>query len=190
MIYDALVNEPGLDLLLLCSRFLEVNLFFIRIVFIIFLVLGVNGVFVGVQEKFNSFGEDILTNCYAKLKDVDKLEEFIKQPGELKFDLDTAIVMCRQAGYYDQAAFLARRHNEHGLVVDILIEDLKKYAEALAYIVRLQPKDAYRNFMKYGTVLLEHCSSEATQLFIDYFTGNFRPKKDAVIVQEAPSQQP
>lgn len=139
------------------------------------------------HDKATSDHTTLLLNCYAKLKDVDKLEEFIKQPGDLKFDLDTAIIMCRQGGYYDQAAFLARRHEEHGLVVDILIEDLKKYAEALAYIVRLEPKEAYPNFMKYGTVLLEHCSTEATQLFIDYFTNNFKPKKDAVIVQEAPA---
>lgn len=139
--------------------------------------------------KATSDHTTLLLNCYAKLKDVDKLEEFIRQPGELKFDLDTAIVMCRQGGYYDQAAFLARRHNEHGLVIDILVEDLKKYAEALAYIVRLEPKEAYANFMKYGTVLLEHCGRDATQLFIEYFTGIFKPKKDAVIVQEAPVSQ-
>ena len=141
------------------------------------------------HNKATSDHTTLLLNCYAKLKDVDKLEEFIRQPGELKFDLDTAIVMCRQGGYYDQAAFLARRHNEHSLVVDILVEDLKKFAEALAYIVRLEPKEAYPNFMKFGTVLLEYCSREATQLFIDYFTGSFRPKKDAVIVQEAPASQ-
>ncbi|KAK5165475.1 Vacuolar protein sorting-associated protein 11 [Saxophila tyrrhenica] len=141
------------------------------------------------HHKATSNHTTLLLNCYAKLKDVDKLEQFIRQPGDLTFDLDTAILMCRQGGYYDQAAFLARRHNEHGLVVDILVENLKKYAEALAYIVRLEPKEAYPNFMKYGTVLLEHCSQDATQLFIDYFTGVFRPKKDAVIVQEAPVQQ-
>ncbi|KAK5112638.1 hypothetical protein LTR62_003953 [Meristemomyces frigidus] len=141
------------------------------------------------EGKATSDHTTLLLNCYAKLKDVDKLEAFIKQPGELRFDLDTAIIMCRQGGYYDQAAFLARRHNEHGLVVDILIEDLKKYAEAMAYIVRLEPKDAYPNFMKYGTVLLEYCSIEATQLFIDYFAGQYRTKKDAVIVQETPMQQ-
>ena len=141
------------------------------------------------HHKATSDHTTLLLNCYAKLKDVDKLEEFIKQPGDLRFDLDTAIIMCRQAGYYDQAAFLARRHDEHGLVIDILVEDLKKYAEVMAYIWRLEPKEAYSNFMKYGTVLLEHESRDATQLFIDYFTGVYRPKKDAVIVQEAPATQ-
>jgi tetratricopeptide (TPR) repeat protein len=141
------------------------------------------------HHKATSDHTTLLLNCYAKLKDIDKLEDFIKQPGELKFDLDTAILMCRQGGYYDQAAFLARRHNEHGLVVDILIEDLKKYAEALAYIVRLEPLDTYPNISRYGTVLLEHCPSETTQLFIDYFTGNYTPKKDAVIVKDVPVEQ-
>ncbi|KAH9828405.1 vacuolar protein sorting-associated protein 11, partial [Teratosphaeria destructans] len=140
------------------------------------------------EGKATSDHTTLLLNCYAKLKDVHKLEEFIHQPGELKFDLDTAIVMCRQGGYYEQAAFLARRHEEHGLVVDIMIEDLKWYAEALAYIVRLNPEDAYDNFMKYGTVLLEHEPKDATRLFIDYFTGQYRPKKDAVIVKEAPPE--
>jgi hypothetical protein len=74
-------------------------------------------------------------------------------------------------------------------VVDILIEDSKKYDEALAYIWRLEPVLAYENLMKYATVLLEHCSSDATQLFIDYYTGVFRPKKDAIVVVQAPTNQ-
>lgn len=77
-----------------------------------------------------------MLNCYAKLKDIAKLEKFIKSPGDLKFDLDTAIGMCRQGGYYEQAAYLAKRHGETELVVDILIEDSKSYSEALNYIWR------------------------------------------------------
>ncbi|KAK3065922.1 hypothetical protein LTS18_002238, partial [Coniosporium uncinatum] len=142
------------------------------------------------HHKATSDHTTLLLNCYAKLKDVEKLENFIKSPGDdLKFDLDTAISMCRQGGYNEQAAFLARKHNEHELVVDILIEDSKKYAEALAYIWRLEPVDAYHNFVKYATVLLEHCPQDTTQLFIDYYTAQFRPKKDAVVVVSAsPSQ--
>ncbi|KAF2428868.1 vacuolar protein sorting-associated protein 11 [Tothia fuscella] len=131
----------------------------------------------------------LLLNCYAKLKDVEKLEQFIKSPGDPKFDLDTAISMCRQGGYYDQAAYLARKHDQHELVVDVLIEDSKKYEEALAYIWRLEPKLAYESLMKYATVLLEHCSKDATQLFVDYYTAQFRPKKDAVVVVAAPTTQ-
>ena len=35
---------------------------------------------------------------------------------------------------------------------------------------------------KYGTVLLEHCPADTTRIFVDYYTGRFRPKKDVVIV--------
>lgn len=80
-----------------------------------------------------------MLNCYAKLKDIDKLEAFIKSPGDLKFDLDTAIAMCRQGGYYEQAAYLAQKHGETDLVVDILIEDAKNYVEALDYIWHQDP---------------------------------------------------
>jgi hypothetical protein len=43
--------------------------------------------------------------------------------------------------------------------------------------------------MKYATVFLENDSEEATQLFIDYYTGQFRPKKDAVVVVQQTVQQ-
>lgn len=90
--------------------------------------------------KATSDHTTLLLNCYAKLKDIEKLEAFIKQPGELKFDLDTAITMCRQGGYFEQAAYLAKKHGENDLVVDILIEDLKDYKEALAFIWHLDPQ--------------------------------------------------
>jgi hypothetical protein len=47
--------------------------------------------------------------------------------------------MCRQGGYHTQAAYLATKHGEHDLVVDILVEDSKAYPEALSYIWRLEP---------------------------------------------------
>ncbi|KAG9205863.1 hypothetical protein G6514_006137 [Epicoccum nigrum] len=139
------------------------------------------------HHKATSDHTTLLLNCYAKLKDVDKLEEFIKSPDDLKFDLDTAISMCRQGGYYDQAAFLARKHGEHELVVDVLIEDSKRYAEALAYIWRLEPEVAYFNLMKYATILLQQIPKDTTQLFIDYYTAAFRPKKDAIVIPNTPA---
>ncbi|RFU34575.1 hypothetical protein B7463_g1789, partial [Scytalidium lignicola] len=131
----------------------------------------------------------LLLNCYAKLKDIDKLEKFIKSPGDLKFDLDTAISMCRQGGYYEQAAYLATKHGEHELVVNILIEDSKKYNEALQYICRLEPEIAYPNLMKYARVLLEHCPKDSTQLFIDYYTGHYQPKKEFITTLPEPAPE-
>lgn len=96
----------------------------------------------------------MLLNCYAKLKDIDKLEKFIKQEGDLKFDLDTAISMCRQGGYYEQAAYLATKHGEHELVVDILIEDSKKYDAALQYVSRLDPEAVSRSLISRDPCLM------------------------------------
>ena len=127
----------------------------------------------------------LLLNCYAKLKDTGKLETFIKSGNN--FDFDTAITMCRQGGYFDQAVYLARKHGEHDLVVDVLVEDSKNYDGALDYIWRLGAEDAYPNLMRYARVLLEHCPKDATQIFIDYFTGNYRPKK---VSEAAPIQAP
>ena len=73
---------------------------------------------------------------------------------------------------------MARKHAEHEIVVDVLIEDSKKYDEALDYIWRLEPDLAYPNLMKYARVLLEHCPKDATQIFIDYYTGQYHLKKD------------
>ncbi|KAF9893293.1 hypothetical protein FE257_011723 [Aspergillus nanangensis] len=118
----------------------------------------------------------LLLNCYAKLKDTSKLDAFIKAPGELKFDLETAIAMCRQGGYYEQAAYLATKYGENDMVVDILIEDSKKYAEAVEYIWRLDSELAYDNLMKYARVLLSNCPQRTTELFIEYYRGSFTPR--------------
>jgi len=93
------------------------------------------------HERATADHTTLLLNCYAKLKDTSKLDSFIKAPGELKFDLETAIAMCRQGGYFEQAAYLATKHGENDLVIDILIEDSKKYAEAVEYIWRLDPEE-------------------------------------------------
>lgn len=96
----------------------------------------------------------LLLNCYAKLKDTSKLDSFIQAPGELKFDLETAIAMCRQGGYFEQAAYLATKHGENDMVVDILIEDSKKYAEAVEYIWRLEPEAVSNNEIHLGAQIL------------------------------------
>jgi hypothetical protein len=41
--------------------------------------------------------------------------------------------------------------------------------------------------MKYARVLLGHCPSEITKMFADYYTGQYRPKKD---VEPSPRPQP
>lgn len=133
------------------------------------------------HRKATSDHTTLLLNCYAKLKDKKKLEKFIESPGDQKFDLDTAITMCRQGGYYEQAAYLAKQHGETELVVDILIEDSKNYVAALEYIWHQDPNIAYPCMRKYARVLIEHCPKEATKLFIEYYTGKYRPKRTRLV---------
>ncbi|RKF65103.1 Vacuolar protein sorting-associated protein 11-like protein [Golovinomyces cichoracearum] len=130
------------------------------------------------HHKANSDHTTLLLNCYAKLKDVDKLEKFIKSPSDLKFDLETAISMCRQGGYFDQATYLSEKNHEHELVVDILIEDSQMYDQALDYLSRLDPDSVHTSLMKHARILLENCPKRTTQLFIQIFTGRFRTKMD------------
>ncbi|EXJ84853.1 hypothetical protein A1O3_05528 [Capronia epimyces CBS 606.96] len=130
----------------------------------------------------------LLLNCYAKLKDTEKLDAFIRTPGTARFDVETAIAMCRQGGYFDQAAYLATKHGENELVIDILIEDSKKYAEALQYIWRLDATSAYPVLMKYARSLIQHCPEETTKLFIEYYTGQYAPKNDVPAVSEVQAQ--
>jgi vacuolar protein sorting-associated protein 11 len=39
--------------------------------------------------------------------------------------------------------------------------------------------------MKYARVLIENCPNDATQIFIDYYTGKYRPKVDPIVPAEA-----
>lgn len=113
----------------------------------------------------------LLLNCYTKLKDVSRLDQFIKTDTDLNFDLETAISVCRQAGYFEHAIYLAEKFQEHDLYLDIVIEDMKKYDTALAYIKKLGPHEADKNLQKYSKTLLSHLPEETTQLLIELCTG-------------------
>lgn len=85
------------------------------------------------------------------MKDVTRLDAFIKAESstvgdELPFDLDTAIRVCRQAGYYEHAVYLAEKHGKHEDYLRIQIEDAHKYKDALDYLRSLGPA-AVRYFL-------------------------------------------
>jgi vacuolar protein sorting-associated protein 11 len=86
-----------------------------------------------------------LLNTYTKLKDVSRLDAFIKSESkrggdgssgdaELPFDLETAIRVCRQAGFFEHAAYLAKKYARHEDYLRIKIEDVGDYKEALRYV--------------------------------------------------------
>lgn len=95
----------------------------------------------------------LLLNTYTKLKDLSRLDSFIKlesttrpsvsaptggsrldAQAELPFDLETAIRVCRQAGYFEHASYLAKKHERHEDYLRIQIEDAGNYKEALQYL--------------------------------------------------------
>ncbi|KAF7729543.1 hypothetical protein EC973_004217 [Apophysomyces ossiformis] len=113
----------------------------------------------------------LLLNCYTKLKDVSRLDHFIKTDSDLNFDLETAISVCRQAGYYEHAVYLAEKFEEHDLYLDIVIEDMRNYEIAINYIRKLGPREADSNLRKYSKTLLSQLPEQTTQLLIELCTG-------------------
>ncbi|KAK6363838.1 hypothetical protein TWF730_001245 [Orbilia blumenaviensis] len=130
----------------------------------------------------------LLLNCYAKLKDVDKLEDFIRSDRGQRFDLNTVISLCRQAGYFGQAAFLARQNSEHDIVMDIFMEDMRKFQDGMTFLITLEPVTMHRNLLKWGRVLLDELPFETTSLFVEFYTGNYVPREESV-PEEVPAPQ-
>ncbi|EIN07034.1 hypothetical protein PUNSTDRAFT_114539 [Punctularia strigosozonata HHB-11173 SS5] len=122
----------------------------------------------------------LLLNTYTKLKDVLRLDNFIKTESrradgkgdkdELPFDLETAIRVCRQAGYFEHASYLAKKYDRHEDYLRIQIEDAGNYKDALAYLRKLGTEAAEHNLARYGRALLDNLPDETTQLLIDICT--------------------
>ncbi|SNX85173.1 related to PEP5 - vacuolar biogenesis protein [Melanopsichium pennsylvanicum] len=142
----------------------------------------------------------LLLNCYTKLKDVASLDRFIKRPhakavpsdedqgegegaaedrDELPFDLETAMRVCGQAGYFGHAAYLAKRYGEHREYLRIQIEDVKDYSDALLYVRGLEAEDAISSMAQYAKTLLAELPDETTELLIELCSGAFQPDPDA-----------
>lgn len=112
----------------------------------------------------------LLLNCFAKSKDLEKLNEFIHSNAELNFDVETAIKVCRQAGYHEHALELAKKHNEHKWYLKILLEDMKNYAAGIKYIRTLGFFEAELCLKQYGKALISEIPQETTQLLKELCT--------------------
>lgn len=111
----------------------------------------------------------LLLNCYTKLKDVEKLNIFIKSEdgiGEHKFDVETAIRVCRAANYHEHAMYVAKKAGRHEWYLKILLEDLGSYDEALQYISSLEPSQAGVTVKEYGKILIEHKPVETIDILM------------------------
>jgi tetratricopeptide (TPR) repeat protein len=126
------------------------------------------------------------------LKDVEKLNLFIKNEdsiGELKFDVETAIRVCRSANYHEHAMYVAKKAGRHEWYLKILLEDLGNYEEALEYISSLESSQAGMTIKEYGKILIEHKPSETIQILIRLCTdeGDRRGQSNGVYVSMLPS---
>lgn len=111
----------------------------------------------------------LLLNCYTKLKDVEKLNVFIKSEdgvGEHKFDVETAIRVCRAANYHEHAMYVAKKSGRHEWYLKILLEDLGRFDEALVYISSLEPSQAGLTVEEYGKILIEHKPAETIEILM------------------------
>lgn len=111
----------------------------------------------------------LLLNCYTKRKNVEKLDLFIKSEesdGELKFDVETAIRVCRAAGYHEHAMFVAKKARKHEWYLKILLEDLDRFQEALEYISSLEPSQAGVTMKEYGKILVDHKPMETIKILL------------------------
>lgn len=141
-------------------------------------------------------------NCYTKLADDTALSSFIhssstrrnattvdslNQPNTVDvppFDLETAIRVCRQAGYFTHAVWLAERYGEHSEYLRIQIEDRQDYADALRYVRRLSPKGAEESLLRYGKTLLSVEEVETTKLLIDLCCGTLDREEEGEVEKE------
>ena len=93
---------------------------------------------------------------------MEKLNKFITSDKD--FDVETAIKVCRQAGYYDHAIKLSEKYDQHEWYLKIQLEDVKNYKKALNYMKRLPFEEAEINLKLYGKSLINYATDETTEL--------------------------
>lgn len=120
----------------------------------------------------------LLLNCYTKLKDVEKLNKFMKGEDAVgEFDVETAIKVCRSAGYHEHAMYVAKKSGKHELYLKILLEDLDRYDEALEYISSLEPNQAGFTVKEYGKILVEHKPARTIEMLMRLCTSDVESDK-------------
>ena len=109
----------------------------------------------------------LLINCYVKLKDEQKLNEFLRS-SDIVFDVDIAIRVLRQAGYFDNAVMLAKRHGRYDAYFCTLLEDKADFGKVLETFKELldeEKEDIVSQYLsKYGRLLMADEPDQTTQL--------------------------
>jgi len=114
----------------------------------------------------NSDHTTLLLNCYTKLKNAEKIEQFLSKDQGGNFDVETAIKVCRSGGYFDHALRLSQQYHEHDWYLKIQLEDLHHYDVALQYISNLRHDESEKYLKKYGKILMSHIPEETTKQLV------------------------
>ncbi|KAJ2726977.1 Vacuolar protein sorting-associated protein 11 [Coemansia sp. Benny D115] len=109
----------------------------------------------------------LLLNCYTKLRDEEHLNQFIHTQEDYQFDVDTAISVCRQAGFYEQALYLADKFSKTSMYLKLKIEDQGDIKAALEYMKRLGDSDVSVYMAEFGRRCLSSLPQETTELLVN-----------------------
>ena len=82
----------------------------------------------------------------------------------IEFDIDTAIKVLRQSGYYKQALKLSEKHAKHDDYLKIQLENSNNYLDAIEYIKKLGDEESVENLKKYGKLIMKHAPDKTIEL--------------------------
>lgn len=109
----------------------------------------------------------LLLNCYSKLENDHQLKQFIEsyEEGNLNFDVAVAIKVLRNAGFYEFAIYLAKKHKLHDLFFKIQMQDINDSLGALEYLNKMDDIPEIVTFLKkYGRVMLNDAPDNTIEL--------------------------
>ena len=119
----------------------------------------------------------LLIDCFTKMHSDEKLRNFIGYNStnlyrnkQLTFDVQTAITVLRDAGYASEALFLAKKHGQHLSYIQIQLEVLENWEEALYYVKNISLIDAGKAIKIYGKLLLNKLPRETTDMLKEMCT--------------------
>jgi gas vesicle protein len=102
----------------------------------------------------------------------------------VEFDIDTAIKVLRQSGYFKQALELCEKHQKYEDYLKIQLEHLSDYNRALSFISKLDSASAVFNLKKYGKLLMAKIP-EKTVEFLKKICSNCDAMNDKFLVDPA-----
>ena len=109
----------------------------------------------------------LLMNCYTKLHDHKKLQQFIEEDSlSSHYDPATAIEALTSAGFFNEALQLAANNHLHQWYVSIQVEKTNALKEAMNYITTLPPKEAAKALAQYGKRLVDAVPELVTPFLI------------------------